>query len=83
MEKQYDDRGKAVLWKVTKGGDRAPYCSGHFFAPRDIKEGERMDLAFWLTEQKNDRSPVMDGRVNEVYKNEDTFAPEPEDAPPF
>ena len=69
-DREYDDRGKIALWKYispTNNAD-APAARGHFFAHRDIKEGEKIMISLWKeTSSKNANAPVMKGKIKDKY----------------
>ena len=79
MSEQYDNRGKIALWKhvsPTNNPD-APVAKGHFYAHRDIKEGEKIDVSLWKESSSNPDAPVMKGKIQDKYVK-DGFT----DAPP-
>tara|TARA_R110002012_G_scaffold122358_2_gene272363 strand:+ start:157 stop:465 length:309 start_codon:yes stop_codon:yes gene_type:complete len=77
MTEQYDDRGKIALWRNTTGNPNAPVAKGHFYAHRDIKEGEKIDVSLWKESSQNANAPVMKGEIQDKFVK-DGFA----DAPP-
>lgn len=71
MTEQYDNRGKVALWGKREGASpNAPAAKGHFFAHRDIREGEKVDLALWPADNPNNNpnAPKMRGKVSDPYQ---------------
>lgn len=49
---EFDNSGKSALWdKRPDAGPRAPHLRGEAYAHRDIKKGEKLELAYWPNEQ--------------------------------
>lgn len=69
MTEQYDNRGKIALWKnLNPSNNRsAPVAKGHFYAHRDIAEGERIDVSLWKESSQNANAPVMKGKIQDKY----------------
>ena len=69
MSEQYDNRGKIALWKFVSptNNPKAPAATGHFYAHRDIKEGEKIDVSLWKESSQNANAPVMKGRIQDKY----------------
>ena len=66
---EYDNRGQIALWKFvspTNNAD-APAATGHFYAHRDIKEGEKIDVSLWKESSQNPNAPVMKGKIQDKY----------------
>jgi hypothetical protein len=91
MTEQYDNRGQIALWgKREDASPNAPVAKGHFFAHRDIKEGEKIEVALWLAENPNGNpnAPKMKGKISDPYQADGNFggsqpaaAPAPTSAP--
>lgn len=65
---EYDNRGQIALWgKKEDAGPNAPAAKGHFFAHRDIKEGEQIEVALWKNESDNPNAPLMKGKVSDKF----------------
>lgn len=65
---EYDNRGQISLWgKKPDASANAPAAKGHFFAHRDIKEGEQVDVALWLNDNDNPNAPKMKGKISDKY----------------
>lgn len=49
MSQSYDNTGTAALWSNEKyeAGGSHPRLKGSFYAHRDIKQGEQVDIALW------------------------------------
>jgi len=75
MSEQYDNRGKIALWKNTSDNSSAPVAKGHFYAHRDIKEGEQIDVALWKESSQNSNAPVMKGKIQDKYVKETSDQP--------
>lgn len=72
MTQQYDNKGQIALWnneKHEKGG-KAPYLKGSFFAHRDIKAGEKIDIGLWVQESDNPKAPRLKGKIADPYKGD-------------
>ena len=67
MSEQYDNRGKIALWKNTTDNSSAPVAKGHFYAHRDIKEGEKIDVSLWKESSQNANAPVMKGKIQDKF----------------
>lgn len=79
----YDDRGKVSLWKNdTQGNDKAPVAKGTVVAHRDIKEGERLNIALWKSDNQNPKAPSMTGRISDPPYLQPGGPPE-QKAPPY
>lgn len=77
----YDNRGQIALWSKKPGdSDNAPLAKGHFFAHRDIKEGEQIDVALWKNDSKSANAPKLKGKVSDKYNPGSPIHDEP--APP-
>ena len=79
MTEQYDNRGQIALWgKREDASPNAPVAKGHFFAHRDIKEGEKIDVALWLADNPNGNpnAPKMKGKVSDPYQADGTSTPQ-------
>lgn len=81
---EFDDRGKVALWSNESDNANAPVAKGHFYAHRDIKEGEKINLDLWNVEKKNDKSPRMTGKVSDPQPQSKSYdAPNGFEPPPF
>lgn len=67
MSEQYDNRGKIALWKNTTSNSSAPVAKGHFYAHRDIKENEQIEVSLWKESSQNANAPVMKGKIQDKY----------------
>jgi hypothetical protein len=66
---EYDNRGQISLWgKKPDASENAPVAKGHFFAHRDIKEGEQIEVALWKNDNDNPNAPKMKGKVSDKYQ---------------
>jgi hypothetical protein len=55
------------LWKNTSNNQSAPAAKGHFYAHRDIKEGEQIEVSLWKENSQNPNAPVMKGRIQDKF----------------
>lgn len=63
---EYDNKGEIALWGKRDGaGESAPVLKGSFYAHRDIKAGEQIDVALWRNESKNPKAPILTGKVSD------------------
>ena len=78
MSEQYDNRGKIALWKNATENSSAPVLKGNFYAHRDIKEGEQVDVSLWRVDSATSNSPALKGKVQDKFvKDGFTDAPPP------
>ena len=62
----YDNKGTVALWKNDKkGNDKAPAAKGHVYAHRDIRSGEKIELALWRNDNSNPNAPMMTGKLSD------------------
>jgi len=85
---EYDNSGQIALWgKKPDAGPNAPSLKGHFFAHRDIRAGEQIEVALWKNESENPNAPLTKGKISDKYNPgspiHDEPAPEPTDTMPF
>ena len=73
----FNNTSKIALWKNTSDNSSAPVLKGSFYAHRDIKEGEQIDVSLWKESSSNPNAPVMKGKIQDKYVK-DGFT----DAPP-
>ncbi len=62
----YDDKGRIALWK----GDRpnGPVLRGEFTAHRDIRAGEKIEVALWKNDKAtSDKAPALRGKISDRY----------------
>ena len=76
MSEQFDNRGQISLWKNETGNPKAPAAKGNFYAHRDIKEGEEIDVSLWRNQSDNEEAPVMKGKIQDKFVKQ-----EPADQP--
>ena len=68
MEKfQKDKPGTGGVWTNDSTNPNAPVIKGHFFAHRDIKAGEKVELALFNNESTNERAPVYKVKVQDPW----------------
>jgi hypothetical protein len=82
--KQYDNRGKIALWgKREDASPNAPAAKGHLYAHRDIKEGEKIELALWPADNPNNNpnAPKMRGKASDPYQADSGGTQPPPPAP--
>tara|TARA_R100001244_G_C5079852_1_gene113606 strand:- start:243 stop:503 length:261 start_codon:yes stop_codon:yes gene_type:complete len=75
MSEEFDNRGQISLWKNTTDNPKAPSAKGHFFAHRDIKEGEQIEVSLWRNQSDNQNAPVMKGKIQDKYVKETSDQP--------
>jgi len=81
---EYDNKGQIALWgKRDDASPNAPVAKGHFFAHRDIKAGEQIDVALWTAENPNNNpnAPRMKGKISDKYEAGQPSQPAPSFAP--
>lgn len=79
---EYDNSGQIALWgKKPDAGPNAPVAKGHFFAHRDIRAGEQIEVALWNNESDNPNAPRMKGKVSDKYNPGSPIHDEPAPAP--
>ena len=72
---EYDNNGKVSLWKRDADApEKAPALKGTVYAHRDIKAGEKLDLALWRNDSTNERAPMLTGKISDPFKPENTQA---------
>lgn len=64
---EYDDRGRAVMWKRERTSKSTPSFSGEVTAHRDIRSGEKLDIAFWRNEKwtEGGKQPALTGKMSD------------------
>jgi hypothetical protein len=69
MSQTYDNTGTAALWSNEKyeAGGSHPRLKGSFYAHRDIKAGEQIDIALWDSNSENPKAPALKGKVSDKY----------------
>ena len=84
----YDNRGKVSLWKKDQNApEKAPILRGTVVAPRNIREGEEMEIALWKNDSSNPKAPALTGKLSDKFKpdapqqSDNVARPEPEAAP--
>lgn len=80
---QYDNTGQVALWgKKPEDSEKAPDAKGHFYAHRDIKKGEKVQVALWRNESDNPKAPKMKGKVSDAQhqQNNDGYTPPADDS---
>jgi len=61
----YDNSGQAALWRTNSDNPKAPVYKGNFIAHRDIKAGEKIDMAYWANQSDNPSAPRLKGKVED------------------
>ena len=80
---EYDNRGQISLWgKKPDASENAPAAKGHFFAHRDIKEGEQIEVALWKNDNDNPNAPKLKGKVSDKFNAGEASPNTPTMAPP-
>ena len=59
--------GRGGVWNNDSTNSQAPLFKGHFLAHRDIKAGERVDLALFNNDSANAQAPVYDVKVQDPW----------------
>ena len=72
MSQSYDNTGTAALWSNEKyeAGVSHPRLKGSFYAHRDIKQGEQVDIALWDGNSENPKAPALKGKVSDKFTPE-------------
>jgi hypothetical protein len=73
----FNNTSKIALWKNTSDNSSAPVLKGSFYAHRDIKEGEQIDVSLWRVDSATANSPALKGKIQDKFVK-DGFT----DAPP-
>ena len=65
--------GEASLWS-RDGNNNGPVLSGSVIAHRDIREGEQLDVAFWINHPKDgkqlsEKAPKYTGSIKDKWVN--------------
>ena len=70
MSQQYDNSGTAALWSNDKyqAGGSHPRLKGSFYAHRDIKAGEQVDIALWDSNSENPKAPALKGKISDKFE---------------
>ena len=85
---EYDNKGQVSIWgNKDATNPKAPKWRGSFYAHRDIKAGEEIDIALWRNESDNPRAPVMKGKCGDKHRpqepSEPKFGDDRDEEPPF
>ena len=68
MEKfQKNKPGTGGVWNNQSDHPQSPEIDGHFFAHRDIKEGEKISLALFSNASENPQAPVYKVKVKDPW----------------
>jgi len=59
--------GRGGVWPNKSDNSQAPVFKGHFLAHRDIKAGERVDLALFQNTSANAQAPAYDVKVQDPW----------------
>lgn len=68
MEKfQKNKPGTGGVWNNDSTNPQAPVIKGHFFAHRDIKAGEKVEVALFNNDSQNPQAPVYKVKVQDPW----------------
>lgn len=72
--------------KYHEAGDNKPNGKGYLIAHRDIKQGEKLEVALWT--KTSDKGKFQAGKVSDFRQREESQQPRPvqhpaDDVPPF
>ena len=72
----YDDTGRIKIFKARnpKNNPKAPIGDGYFVAHRDIRAGERINLAIWKSESTNPGAPLYSGNIQDPHSPDEVKA---------
>lgn len=73
-ETKLDAPGRVVLWKSDSDNQNAPTLKGHLYTHRNIRAGEKIDIALWRNDRNVEGSqfPVLTGKVSDVRVRDST-----------
>jgi len=76
---EFDNKGQIALWKDTGGKTGAPVMKGHFYAHRDIRAGEKIEVALWHNASENPNAPSAKGKIQDPWQPEGQSSAPPQD----
>ena len=77
MSQAYDNKGTTALWSNENyvAGGSHPRLKGNFYAHRDIKAGEQIDIALWDANSENPKAPALKGKISDKRDAQSSPAP--------
>jgi len=68
--------GDVSIFRNVTDNDRAPTMKGYAIAHRDIRAGEKLDLAVWKQTPKNGGDAFFSGKISDPYQQSDSPPPQ-------
>ena len=82
MAYQPKDGDGTLFVNDKKGNQKAPDRTGYILAHRDIRKGEKLNLAGWIQQGSQGRDPFLSLRMSDPQQQRSyTPPPDPEDRP--
>ena len=76
---EYDNKGTVAIWKNTSDNLKAPQARGSFYAHRDIRAGEEIEISLWRNVSDNEKAPTMKGKISDKHGSQSNTAPPADD----
>ena len=67
--------GDVSIFRNVSNNERAPTMKGYAIAHRDIRAGEKLDLAVWKQSPKNGGDAFLSGKISDPYQQSDSPPP--------
>ncbi len=68
--------GDVSIFRNVTDNERAPTMKGYAIAHRDIRAGEKLDLAVWKQTPKNGGDAFLSGKISDPYQQSDSPPPQ-------
>ena len=68
--------GDVSIFRNESNNERAPTMKGYAIAHRDIRAGEKLDLAVWKQSPKNGGDAFLSGKISDPYQQSDSPPPQ-------
>jgi uncharacterized protein (DUF736 family) len=68
--------GDVSIFRNVSNNERAPTMKGYAVAHRDIRAGEKLDLAVWKQTPKNGGDSFFSGKLSDPYQQSDSPPPQ-------
>jgi len=68
--------GDVSIFHNESNNERAPTMKGYAIAHRDIRAGEKLDLAVWKQTPKNGGYAYLSGTMSDPYQKSDSPPPQ-------
>ena len=69
--------GDVSIFRNESNNERAPTMKGYAIPHRDIRAGEKLDLAVWKQTPKNGGDAFLSGKISDPYQSD---SPPPQSA---